>query len=63
MQLRLTLSEKLKETYLLLTQLQTHVLDDELIKWKREQALAGNGAIFNNNLDTIQEWYVFIILF
>ncbi|XP_074031027.1 signal transducer and transcription activator Stat92E isoform X1 [Leptinotarsa decemlineata] len=56
MQLRLALGEKLKETYQLLMQLQTHVLDEELIKWKREQQLAGNGAIFNSNLDTIQEW-------
>lgn len=55
-QLRLTLSEKLKETYMLLTQLQTHVLDEELIRWKREQQLNGNGASFNSNLDTIQEW-------
>lgn len=57
-QLRLTISEKLKETFHLLTQLQTHVLDEELIRWKREQQLNGNGASFNSNLDTIQEWYV-----
>ncbi|KAJ8931548.1 hypothetical protein NQ314_015519, partial [Rhamnusium bicolor] len=56
MQLRLALGEKLKETFQLLTQLQTHVLDEELIRWKREQQLAGNGANFNSNLNTIQEW-------
>ncbi|XP_044753022.1 signal transducer and activator of transcription 5B isoform X2 [Coccinella septempunctata] len=56
MQLRLALSDKLKETVQLLNQLQTHVLDEELIRWKREQQLAGNGVIFNSNLDTIQEW-------
>ncbi|KAK9870367.1 hypothetical protein WA026_007935 [Henosepilachna vigintioctopunctata] len=56
MQLRLALSDKLKETVQLLNQLQTHVLDEELIRWKRDQQLAGNGVIFNSNLDTIQEW-------
>ncbi|XP_045471331.1 signal transducer and activator of transcription 5B isoform X3 [Harmonia axyridis] len=56
MQLRLALSDKLKETVQLLNQLQTHVLDEELIRWKREQQLAGNGVTFNSNLDTIQEW-------
>jgi len=32
------------------------VLDEELIKWKREQQLAGNGAPFtgSNSLDKIQ---------
>lgn len=59
MQMRLALGEKLKETYQLLAQLQTQVLDEELIKWKRDQQLSGNGATFNSNLDTIQEWYVF----
>ncbi|CAG9826164.1 unnamed protein product [Diabrotica balteata] len=48
--------EKLKETFQLVAQLQTHVLDEELIKWKRDQQLAGNGANFKSNLDTIQEW-------
>lgn len=56
LQLRLALGEKLKETFQLLAQLQTNVLDEELIKWKRDQQLAGNGANFNSNLDTIQEW-------
>lgn len=55
-QRRLTLVEKLQGTYQILNVLQTHVLDEELIKWKREQQLAGNGAAFNSNLDTIQEW-------
>lgn len=32
------------------------MLDDELIRWKREQQLAGNGTSFNSNLDNIQEW-------
>lgn len=56
MQLRIQLGDKLKETYQQLNVLQLKVLDEELIHWKREQQLAGNGAIFNSNLDTIQEW-------
>lgn len=52
----MTLSEKLKETISLLNTLQSQVLDDELIRWKREQQLAGNGSPFNSNLDNIQEW-------
>lgn len=56
MQLRLTLADKLKETIAQLNTLQSRVLDDELIRWKRDQQLAGNGAPFNSNLDSIQEW-------
>ncbi|KZC10554.1 Signal transducer and activator of transcription 5B [Dufourea novaeangliae] len=56
MQLRLTLADKLKDTITRLNSLQSRVLDDELIRWKRDQQLAGNGAPFNNNLDSIQEW-------
>merc|ERR1712173_248135 len=37
-------------------QVQYQVLDKELIRWKREQQLAGNGFAMNNNLDTLQEW-------
>ncbi|PNF23502.1 Signal transducer and activator of transcription 5B [Cryptotermes secundus] len=55
-QLRLTLADKLKDTITHLNTLQSRVLDDELIRWKREQQLQGNGAQFNSNLDTIQEW-------
>lgn len=56
MQLRLAIVDKFKETIQLLNQLQSSILDDELIRWKREQQLAGNGANFNSNLDTIQDW-------
>lgn len=56
MQLRLALGDKLKETITSLNSLQAQVLDDELIRWKREQQLAGNGSAFNSNLDNIQEW-------
>lgn len=56
MQLRLTLADKLKDTIARLNSLQSRVLDDELIRWKRDQQLAGNGAPFNSNLDSIQEW-------
>nr|CAD7194181.1 unnamed protein product [Timema douglasi] len=56
MQLRLTLVDKLKDTITHLNTLQSRVLDDELIRWKREQQLQGNGAQFPSNLDNIQEW-------
>ena len=56
MGLRLNLADKLKDTIARLNSLQSRVLDDELIRWKRDQQLAGNGASFNSNLDNIQEW-------
>ncbi|XP_026823730.1 signal transducer and activator of transcription 5B isoform X2 [Ooceraea biroi] len=56
MQLRLSLIDKLKDTITRISTLQSKILDDELIRWKREQQLAGNGAAFNSNLDSIQEW-------
>ena len=38
-------------------EVQVQVLDKELIRWKREQQLAGNGFQMNSNfLDTLQEW-------
>ena len=56
MQQRMVLCEKLSETYQNMNMLQSQVLDEELLHWKREQQYAGNGAAFNSNLDTIQEW-------
>ncbi|XP_060516517.1 signal transducer and activator of transcription 5B isoform X2 [Cylas formicarius] len=56
MEIRLALTEKLKENYQLLNTLQTHILDEELIRWKRDQQLAGNGVPFTSNLDQIQDW-------
>ncbi|XP_059486030.1 signal transducer and activator of transcription 5B isoform X2 [Neocloeon triangulifer] len=55
-QFRIQLADQLKETVGILHTLQARVLDDELIRWKREQQLAGNGSCFNSNLDSIQEW-------
>ncbi|XP_018340106.1 PREDICTED: signal transducer and activator of transcription 5B [Trachymyrmex septentrionalis] len=55
--LRLMLMEKLDDIIKKLNILQSRILDDELIRWKRDQQLAGNGANFaSNNLDSIQEW-------
>jgi STAT protein, all-alpha domain len=31
-------------------------LDEQLITWKRNQQLAGNGAVFDGSLDTLQQW-------
>lgn len=56
-QRRIALVEKLNETLDRLTSLQQRVLDVELINWKREQQMAGNGRPFDENrLNTIQEW-------
>ena len=36
---------------------QVEVLDKQLIRWKRDQQLAGNGFAMNPGfLDTLQEW-------
>jgi signal transducer and activator of transcription 5B len=52
--MRMALADKHKETLMLIENLQARVLDDELIRWKREQQLAGNGVPFHSNLDSIQ---------
>lgn len=56
MELRIKITEKLRQTYQSLAQLQSQIIDDELIRWKREQQLSGNGVPFNSNLDQIQDW-------
>ncbi|XP_071530717.1 signal transducer and activator of transcription 5B isoform X2 [Panulirus ornatus] len=57
LQRRMDLAEKHKGTIDRLNILQQRILDDELINWKREQQMAGNGKPFNQNkLDQIQEW-------
>ena len=43
--------------YTSVKEVQVQVLDKELIRWKREQQLAGNGFQMNSGfLDTLQEW-------
>ncbi|XP_029171422.1 signal transducer and activator of transcription 5B [Nylanderia fulva] len=54
--LRMDFIDKMKETINSLNSLQSKVLDEELISWKRDQQLAGNGATFSSNLDIIQNW-------
>ena len=40
-----------------LENLQKQVVDDELIKWKKQQQLHGNGASFDASMiDTLQRW-------
>lgn len=56
LQLRMSIIDKLKDTVTRLTMLQSRVLDEELIKWKRDQQLSGNGAPFVSQLDAIQDW-------
>jgi len=63
--MRMGLAEKHKETLSMIESLQGRVLDDELIRWKREQQLAGNGVPFHSNLDFIQvvSFKMFIVWF
>ncbi|KAL1490502.1 hypothetical protein ABEB36_013184 [Hypothenemus hampei] len=56
MELRIKITEQLRQNYQLLSQVQSQVIDDELIRWKRNQQLSGNGVLFNSSLDKIQEW-------
>lgn len=57
LQRRMDLAEKHKGTIDRLNILQQRILDEELINWKREQQMAGNGKSFNSGkLDQIQEW-------
>ncbi|XP_049884106.1 signal transducer and activator of transcription 5B isoform X2 [Pectinophora gossypiella] len=55
-QSQMQLVDHMKENIANLGQLQSQVLDEELIKWKREQQLSGNGVPMQSNLNTIQEW-------
>ncbi|XP_069763352.1 signal transducer and activator of transcription 5B-like [Narcine bancroftii] len=55
-QYRLDLAEKHQKTLQLLRKLQTIILDDELIQWKRRQQLAGNGGQSEGGLDILQSW-------
>nr|CAB3266641.1 STAT-b protein [Phallusia mammillata] len=55
-QLRPNLAQRHEETFALLSQLQNQILDEELIKWKRSQALAYNGVQQESNLDQLQQW-------
>ncbi|XP_078482928.1 STAT-b protein isoform X2 [Ciona intestinalis] len=55
-QLRASLATRHEETFNHLSQLQNQILDEELIKWKRSQALAYNGVQHESNLDQLQQW-------
>ena len=56
LQLRTALAEKHHKTFTLLAQMQNQILDEELIQWKRSQALAYNGVIQEGSLDQLQQW-------
>ncbi|KAK2180532.1 hypothetical protein NP493_439g02027 [Ridgeia piscesae] len=56
LQHRLQLADKHKETFNLLSVLQNHILDEQLIRWKRQQQLAGNSTQFEGSLETLQQW-------
>lgn len=53
---RLQLADKHQETFTNLEALQHHVLEEQLITWKRQQQLAGNGAPFEGSLETLGQW-------
>ncbi len=50
------LADKHHETFKRLTTIQGHILDEQLIGWKRQQQLGGNGAPFEGSLETLQQW-------
>jgi signal transducer and activator of transcription 5B len=50
------LAKRHKETFDTLSTLQSHILDEQLITWKRQQQLAGNGAAFEGSLEMLQQW-------
>ena len=56
MKARMDYVEKQLDTFNHLQNLQSRILENELILWKRDQQLAGNGAPFTRNLDQIQTW-------
>ncbi|XP_063422808.1 signal transducer and activator of transcription 5B-like isoform X1 [Mytilus trossulus] len=57
MELRSTLLNKYKKSFLFLEDVQKKVIDVELIAWKRKQQLSGNGApIEEKLLDRLQSW-------
>nr|XP_054750108.1 signal transducer and activator of transcription 5B-like [Lytechinus pictus] len=56
LRLRMDLAEKHRTTLYSLKILQSRVLDDELIRWKRQQQLAGIGGPPEGSLDQQQCW-------
>lgn len=57
LQQRILLAGTHQQTLGYLKELQTQVIDDELIKWKKQQQLHGNGAPFDASMiDTLQIW-------
>lgn len=57
LQQRILLASKHHKTLQCLSSLQKQVIDDELIKWKKQQQLHGNGASFDASMiDTLQKW-------
>lgn len=53
---RQKLAKRHKSIFEQLSCLQTVILDEQLISWKRQQQLAGNGAPFEGSLETLQLW-------
>jgi len=53
---RTTLVNTLVSNFHAVKEVQVQVLDKELIAWKRDQQLAGNGLQMTLSLETLQEW-------
>ncbi|XP_061181038.1 signal transducer and activator of transcription 5A-like [Saccostrea echinata] len=54
---RVEIAEKLSKNFEALEEVRHQVVDQELIEWKRQQQLAGNGAPFDPQLlDNLQKW-------
>jgi hypothetical protein len=51
------IADKLNKNFECLEEVRHQVVDQELIEWKRQQQLAGNGAPFDPNLlENLQKW-------
>ncbi|XP_022086658.1 signal transducer and activator of transcription 5A-like isoform X2 [Acanthaster planci] len=56
MGLRMQLAKMHQETFMMLSNVQSKVLGDELKIWKRQQQLAGIGGSPEGSLDVLQSW-------
>nr|UCK81542.1 signal transducer and activator of transcription 1-alpha/beta-like protein [Arenicola marina] len=56
LQARLQMVKEMHETCTSMSALQSHILDEQLISWKRQQQLAGNGVPFEGGLEMLQQW-------
>ncbi|XP_055901396.1 signal transducer and activator of transcription 5A-like isoform X1 [Biomphalaria glabrata] len=54
---RIELSKKFEQTMFKLQEIQKEILDNQLVAWKRQQQLSGNGLVLDSvSIETIQNW-------